>query len=264
MSDLTLRVMTFNLRVDTHVDGDNRWDMRKELALDVIRTFDPDILGTQEPRERQALYLKEQMPGYLHVGTGRDGAAGEQNAVFLRRDRFELLDSGSSWISETPEAVGSMGWDAAYSRLATWMWLRDKRNQRKLLFMNTHLDNKGEIARLEGAKMVRRWLTEQAAGGPVIFTADLNCEDGTPPVNVLLADEPGLKLSDAYRTVQPQVQPDDGTLHHFVGKTTGPRIDYILHTPHLRTVDAAIVRTSRDGRYPSDHFPLAATLQWVD
>src|SRR5688572_1665201 len=94
MSDLALRVMTFNLRVDTYVDGDNRWDMRKELAVDVIRNFDPDILGTQEPRERQAVYLKERLPDYQHVGMGRDGAAGEQNAVYVRRDRLELLDSG--------------------------------------------------------------------------------------------------------------------------------------------------------------------------
>jgi endonuclease/exonuclease/phosphatase family metal-dependent hydrolase len=141
---------------------------------------------------------------------------------------------------------------------------RDRRHGRDLVVFNTHLDNKGEVARLEGARMVHRWLSEHAAGKPVILTADLNCTDGSPPVAALLEATPAMHLLDAYREIQPAVQPNDGTLHHYKGGTEGPRIDYILHTPHLRAAEAAIVRTSKNGRYPSDHFPLSATLTWAD
>jgi endonuclease/exonuclease/phosphatase family metal-dependent hydrolase len=264
MNTQTLRVTTFNLRVDTSVDGENRWDMRKEFALQVIRQLDPDVLATQEPRRHQAEFLKERLTDYIHIGLGRDGMAGEQNAVYLRKERLEILDSGFFALSETPEVMGSMGWDAAYSRLATWIRARDRRTDRPVMIMNTHLDNKGETARLEGAKMVKRWLAEQAAGGGVILCGDMNCSDGSPPVEELLKAAEGLALADAYRAVHPVVGKEEATLNKFVGIVEGLRIDFILHTPHLRAVAAEITRTSRDGRYPSDHYPLSATLEWVE
>src|SRR5689334_21297221 len=115
MDQQSLRVTTFNLRVDTAVDGEDRWDRRREHALEVIRTLDPDILLTQEPRQHQAAFLKERLAGYSHVGMGRDGLAGEQNAVYVRNGRLEIVESGFFALSQTPEAIGSMGWDAAYS-----------------------------------------------------------------------------------------------------------------------------------------------------
>jgi endonuclease/exonuclease/phosphatase family metal-dependent hydrolase len=195
---------------------------------------------------------------------GRDGAAGEQNAVYVRKERVEVLESGFFALSETPEVMGSMGWDAAYSRLATWIRARDLLTGRAVLILNTHLDNKGEVARLEGARLVKRWLAERAGGEAVIVCGDFNCSDGSQPMEEFLKASAGLTLVDAYRAVHPVVGKEEATLNKFVGVVEGLRIDFILHTPHLRAVAAEITRTSRDGRYPSDHYPLSATLEWVN
>jgi endonuclease/exonuclease/phosphatase family metal-dependent hydrolase len=264
MNRQSLRVTTFNLRVDTSADGENRWDLRKEFALDVIRQLDPDVLGTQELRERPALFLKERLADYEHVGLGRDGAAGEQNALYVRKDRLEVRESGHFMLSETPGVMGSMGWDAAYSRLATWIRAYDQVSGRAVIILNTHLDNKGETARMEGARMIHRRLAEQARGEAVILCGDLNCSDGSPPVNALLQPAGGLTLLDAFRTVHPVAGKEEATLNRFVGVVEGRRIDFILHSPHVRAIAAEITRTSRDGRYPSDHYPLSVALEWAE
>ena len=116
-----LHVMTFNMRYDNPEDGEHNWRFRKERAAEAIVSRGIDLLGTQEVLANQFADLRELLPGYEAVGVGReDGAAqGEFNAVFWRADRFTLLDSGTFWLSETPETPGSKGWDGACERIAT-------------------------------------------------------------------------------------------------------------------------------------------------
>src|SRR5688572_30355099 len=128
-ADATLRVMSFNIRYGTAKDGPNHWDLRRDLLVDTIRKFDPDLLGTQETLLEQAEYLAEKFPQYDWLGVGRDDAKrkGESVAIFWRKDRFEKLDAGHFWLSETPEVPGSKSWDTALTRMTTWVKLRDKK-----------------------------------------------------------------------------------------------------------------------------------------
>jgi endonuclease/exonuclease/phosphatase family metal-dependent hydrolase len=259
-----LQVVTFNLRVDTRVDGENRWDVRKDFAAAVVREMSPDILGTQEAMPQQARYLEEQLGGHARFGAGRhDGVNGEANALFLRKERFEPHDSGDFWLSETPGVPGSMGWDAAYSRLATWVVATDLAAGRRMLIVNTHLDNKGEVARLEGVRMLKRWIIERAVGMPVVLMGDFNCTENDPPVREMLRAEGGLGFVDAYRAVHPEVHAEELTLNKFQGLTVGLRIDFIFHTRELAARSAGIIRTAREGRYPSDHYPVSVGLEWL-
>ncbi len=259
-----LRVMSFNIRYGTAGDGENRWENRRDVLVETIRRFDPDLLGTQETLAFQADFLSQQLPGYTRVGAGRDDGKdkGEQVAIFFKTDRFEKVAAGHFWLSETPDQPGSRSWDAAITRMVTWAKLRDRHGGREFLWLNTHWDHQGTQARLESAKLMRRWLAEHASRRPVVITGDFNSTEDAPPYRRLLEGaDAAPKLTDAYRHAHPARQPDEATFHAFTGKRDGSRIDWILCSPDFTPVEAAIDRSSRDGRYPSDHFPVTAVLR---
>ena len=258
-----LRVMTFNLRHAGAVeDGENGWAHRRDLVIDTIRGYGPDLLGTQECLAEQGDFLGERLPDYEMVGVCRDDGCrlGEAAAILFCRERFERLDAGDFWLSETPATIGSRGWDARLPRICSWVRLRERSSNRDILFLNTHFDHLGSAAQVASAKLIRDWLWSQPRRPPVIITGDFNIGPGSEPWN-RLTDEQGLALVDAIESVRPQ-GPPLGTFHGFTGQDTGERIDWILCSQHFAVLSAAIVGTDREGRYPSDHFPVTADLRW--
>jgi endonuclease/exonuclease/phosphatase family metal-dependent hydrolase len=258
-----LRVMSFNIRYATAPDGENAWSRRSDLLVDTIRRFNPDLLGTQEVLASQADFLSEQFSDDKFVGVGRDDGKrhGEFSALLYRSSRFELVDSGTFWLSEKPDRPGSKSWDSSLPRIATWVRLRDRANAgHEFCFLNTHWDHRGPKARLESAGIIRRWLAEHAAGVPIIVTGDLNAGEETDAYRVLASADGPPQLLDSYRTLHAEQKPDEATFHGFSGKRDGVRIDFILHTPDFKTKQAEIDRANQQGRYPSDHYPVTALL----
>jgi endonuclease/exonuclease/phosphatase family metal-dependent hydrolase len=264
----TLRVMSFNVRLGVADDGENAWERRKALLARVVQDFDPDLLGTQETWPFQAEYLLEQLPGRAYVGWPRqpgNDEDGEQCGILLRSDRFEKLDEGQLWLSETPQVPASKSWDSSLPRVMTWVKLRDRfRSDGVFVFVDTHFDHLGRTARLESARLLRRKLLELAGSNGWIVTGDFNCDEGSPPYEALVGEgADGLVVTDAYRAVHPRKEAAEGTFHAFGGEVSGARIDWILHSTHFETVSSTIDRTAEDGRFPSDHFPVRAVLRWV-
>jgi len=261
----SFRVVSFNIRCATADDAQNNWIHRRELFFRAIGRLDPDILGTQEAVASQADELRQRMPDYGFVGAGRDDGrrGGEFCPILYRRQRFALVDHGHFWLSHTPDVPGSIGWDAALTRLATWIRLRDRLHEEpELLVLNTHWDHVGQLARLESAKLIRRKLADLGGAStqlPGIIAGDFNVEEDSP-AGRLLAEG----LIDSYRAVHPEPKRDEATWHAFSGRTDGSRIDFIFHTPHFQTIDAGIDRWHENGRYPSDHYPVVATVKWKE
>ncbi len=263
----TIRVMSFNIRYGTAADGENRWENRKDFVVETIRSFDPDLLGTQETLSFQRDYLREQLPGYDVIGVGRnDGREeGEMMALFYRKDRFEELEHGHFWLSETPDVIGSKSWDSSLPRMVTWVCLRDRLqpDAPPITFFNTHFDHVGTTARLESARLLRTRIAAAAQSGPAIVTGDFNAGEPSPPHEALFGtagDEPS-PVVDAFRQQHPDRSAEEGTFSGFaVDNRSGPRIDWIGVTRDWHVQESAIDRTSRDGRTPSDHFPATATL----
>jgi endonuclease/exonuclease/phosphatase family metal-dependent hydrolase len=261
-----IRVMSFNIRYGTANDGINRWDLRKEFLVETIRNFDPDMLGTQETLASQRDYLAQALDGYGVVAAGRDDGkdGGEMAALFYRKDRFEPIEQGHIWLSETPEKVGSKGWDAALPRIATWVKLKDLQSadSKPILYLNAHLDHKGHRARLESCRLIRSKLSELGADARWIVTGDFNASPSEPPYSALFDDAADRKLLDTHRVVHRNPEANEGTFSSFdVSKTNGPRIDWIGCSEDFQVRLARIDRTSRDGRTPSDHFPVIAVLR---
>ncbi|MFQ5601499.1 MAG: endonuclease/exonuclease/phosphatase family protein, partial [Candidatus Krumholzibacteriia bacterium] len=246
------RVMSFNIRYGTANDGPNAWDHRKELLLGAITRDRPDLLGVQECLLFQAEFLQEHLPGYDFVGAGRDDgrAAGEMCAIFFRRDRFEKLDEGHFWLSETPEVPGSKSWDSALPRVASWVKLGTRDDSLTTIHLfNTHFDHAGEKARLESAKLLRRRVSKLCRGAPAIICGDFNAPaDAGGPYRALVLGTPDEitraeeSFVDTYRRAHPARAGNEGTFNAFRGESRGPRIDWIVVSKVFDVLEAAIDR----------------------
>jgi endonuclease/exonuclease/phosphatase family metal-dependent hydrolase len=263
--DPQIKVMSFNIRFGTASDGDNHWDRRKEFLIETIKKFDPDLLGTQETLGFQRDYLAKNLPGYAVEGVGRDDGKeqGEMMALYYRKERFEKLESGHFWLSERPDEIGSKSWDSSLPRMVTYVKLKDQKNPsaKPIAFFNTHFDHRGPIARLESAKLIRTKISEMAADCRVILTGDFNADADSDPYKALFAGEDA-PIVDAYRKKNPEKKADEGTFSGFkAGENKGARIDWIGCSIQLEVVDCQIDRTEKEGRTPSDHFPILAILK---
>ncbi len=163
-----IKVMSWNIRLDTPADGQNQWKYRKSGVCDLIMNESPDLLGVQEALHNQMKDMRNGLKGYKSIGVARDDGkkAGEYNAVFYKKSRLRSLRSGTFWLSETPDQPGSRGWDAACNRVVTWSVFRDKETGREFLMMNTHFDHVGDTARIESAALIIRKSLGKVYGEP--------------------------------------------------------------------------------------------------
>jgi endonuclease/exonuclease/phosphatase family metal-dependent hydrolase len=257
--------MTFNILTggsDAHVGP---WEKRKSSLVSHIRRFQPDLLGTQEALAYQAAYLRQELPEYGWAGAGRDDGAerGQQTAVFYRLDRFWMVREGHFWLSKSPDVPGSKDWFSLVPRTASWVELRSREDPSQTVFLfNTHFDPLSGMARWKSASLLRERIHEIAGDRPVIVTGDFNAHAGAQVYREVLGGESAADpiLLDSYREVHPQPAKNEGTYHFPGGLRIGRRLDWILHTPHLRAAECRIDASADDGRYPSDHFPVTAVL----
>jgi len=261
-----LRVMSFNIRYGSANDGKDSWTNRQKLVVTVIKASAPDLMGTQETLPFQATYINKQLPEYTYIGWPRDQSEnGEQCGIFVRKERFEIIESGQFWLSETPDEKFSKSWDSSLPRVVTWTRLKDRKSKkrsatgREFLFANTHFDHRGTEARKQSAMLLRRRLSEMAPKLAIIVTGDFNCDQGSEPYRELLEEN---VLTDSFRVLHPTREDNEGTFHGFSGTPGAARIDWILATEQFKATEAAIDRTHADGRYPSDHFPVSTVFQW--
>lgn len=172
-------VMTYNIRLSTTSDSLNYWEYRKEEMLDFLTKEKLDIIGFQEVLLNQLEYLKVGLKGYQQIGVGRDDgkSAGEFSPIFVDTVRFDVIESGTFWLSETPEKP-SKGWDAALNRICTWAKLEEKSTKKCLLVFNTHFDHVGKIARDSSSRLIIRLAEEKLRQEKVSLIAigDFNSE----------------------------------------------------------------------------------------
>lgn len=254
-----LRFLTYNIRYDNPGDGDDAWPKRRDYLAAQIGFYAPDLFGIQEGLHHQVEFLAQQLPQYAWVGAGRDDGrqAGEYSALFYRRDRFRLLDSGTFWLSETP-GQPSKGWDAALNRVCTYALLRDSVTGQQLWVFNTHFDHIGQEARRQSAALIIQKIREKnPENKPVVVMGDFNAEPSEAPVATMknaLAD-----TQDASET--PAFGPS-GTFNGFkFHEPVTRRIDYIFAGgTGLRVLRHAVLSDSKDCHYPSDHLPVMADI----
>jgi endonuclease/exonuclease/phosphatase family metal-dependent hydrolase len=250
------KVMTYNLRLDTQADGVNAWPNRKANVIKLIKNQKPDILGVQEALHNQMTDLKANLTQYNYVGVGRDDGKtkGEYSAIFYVKTRYQVIESNTFWLSETPEIAGSKSWDAAITRVATWVKLYDKKRKDTIFCINTHFDHIGKVARERSVDIIKANISQLAGQYPVIVTGDFNIEPTeTPYINATNGET--YNLRDAGAGSQ------HGTYCTFsVGKPC-KRIDFIFYGVGWRVSKYSVITQSDGQYYPSDHLPVVALLK---
>ena len=261
----SLRVMSFNIRNGRANDGDNSWEYRSDFAADVIRDAKLDVIGLQEAFRFQLDDLRKQLPEFEEVGEGRDGGQrGEYSAILYRNSRFTALDSGTFWLSDTPE-VKSRSWGNRYLRICTWVRLKDKRKKNSFYIFNTHFDHQSQNARLRSSQLIAERINNRKHKNPFVVTGDFNADENNPVILYLKRNSKNLPespivLVDTFRQLHPN-EKSVGTGGGFEGRADGNKIDYVFVQPETKVVTASIIRANRDGRYPSDHSPVMAEIQ---
>ncbi len=258
--DNGLKIMSFNIRISPNklFDGENSWYKRRKHVVKMIRREEPDLLGVQEAIYHQAKYLEEKLDDYTKYGVDRNGGIengeAEACAVFFKTERFELLNKGTFWLSETPDKP-SKGWDSACSRVITWVRLKEKDTDEIIYFMNTHFDHKGDIARTESSKLAVSRIQEILAANnddihnvPVILTGDFNCgfeSESLAPLRSFMQNA---------RTTAPVT--DSTATYNAWGKTKNKEtIDHIFYK-NLLPVSYRAVTDKYRVPYLSDHYAI--------
>lgn len=252
----TLRVATFNLRQDNPNDGADAWPNRKEMVKGLIRFHDFDLFGTQEGFKHQLDGILE-LGNYSYIGVGRDNGeeAGEHSAIFYRTDRFEVLEKGNFWYSETPDVPGK-GWDATCcNRICSWGKFKDKGNGKVFYFFNSHYDHQGKVARRESSVLLLKKIKEIAGNHSVVFsTGDFNARPDDEPIRIIAND--GL-LKDSYKITEIPPYGTVGTTNQFQPDAPAKdRIDYIWVTEQVKVKKYGVLNDIQYGHCPSDHFPV--------
>jgi len=282
-----LRVASYNIRYASSADynhGDG-WNQRKDVLCSFLGYEDFDVFGAQEVTWPQLQDMLSALSQYGYVGVGRDDGdrGGEFCPVFYNKERFELLDSGTFWLSETPDKPAK-GWDAACVRICTWAHLLDSQSKKDVWFFNTHLDHIGVVAREEGAKLILSKIRSIAGEGvKAVVTGDFNVDQSNPVYSTVISD--GL-LKDCAVCADKKFIPS-GTISDWkVGNYTESHIDHIFVSSGNADVrkfavltfhywNSETIEQSKLGDFPSevqsvkrsvhttsDHYPIAAEISF--
>jgi len=271
---LDIRVMSFNIRYGMADDGPNHWDKRKELVFEVIRKHDPSVIGLQEALGFQIDEICKALPQYAMIGVGRDDgkAKGEYSAILYRRERFEVEQGGTFWLSDTPEVPGSITWGNACTRICTWARFVERKTGRAFYHYNLHLDHISQPSREKSVVLLAERIRNRKRPEPFVVSGDFNAGENNPAILFLKGKvtvpgkdnanvENPVPMVDTFRVLHPDAN-DVGTFNAFKGDKTGDKIDFILTTSDVQALDAQILHDNAEGRYPSDHFPITARLRF--
>lgn len=248
-----ITIATYNLRYNNQGDGVNAWPNRKENVKALIQFHDFDIFGTQEALRGQLNDVAE-LKEFAFIGKGRDDGkeGGEHSAIFYKKSRFNVLESGDFWLSETPDKPG-LGWDATCcNRIASWAKFMDTASGKEFYFFNVHFDHQGVEARRQSGFLMVKKIKEIAGNSITILTGDFNSTPETEQIKTIS----GL-LKDSHDVTEQKPYGPEGTFNSFkFDAAMDKRIDYIFVSKGIEVKKYGVLTDAKDQRYPSDHQPV--------
>ena len=277
-----VKLMSFNIRMSgmSEYDGINAWGNRKEAVVRMLREQNPDVLGVQEMLPDQQQYLRNELRDYRMVGVGREDGMqeGECMGIFYKKDRFALEDSGTFWLSQTPDRA-SMGWDAACKRTVTYVRLKDRLSGKRFYYFNTHMDHVGVIARQESVKLMAERIREIVRDTSSVFIlgGDMNSTIADPIFIPLLGDPSKERkaLSDMSESKRPVMEMTEGRIgglmkicrsnawqrdnlitYNGYGKDKVSQIDHLFSSCETENLIFQTDKKDYGVPYISDHYPI--------
>lgn len=273
-----IRVISYNVWVGGSTDD----NVRADILRDFLDTYQPDSIGVQEDDPEWRAAFKDRFvfnASYAGVGYTEDNDS-EGCMIFYRVDKYELLDSGIFWLSDTPDVADSKFADAIYPRFCTWVHLRDRVTGQEYVHLNTHLDHKSNDVRKAQVKALLAYMAENFSFDvPMILTGDFNSTSQTSTGSTyalykLLTGKRDVDLSDGTSVKVPfsdsrkdaaQTDYESGgtaTMTKYfdtTGSDYNPEklpIDYQFHSDLLEALVYKTVLNDRGGTLMSDHLPV--------
>ncbi len=275
-----LRIMSFNIRLDTPDDSVNQWKHRKADLCAEVQRHDPHVMGVQEAMNNQMVDLRKCLTGYRSIGVARDDGKkqGEFSALFYKKKVLKPIRSGTFWLSETPDVAGSRGWDAACNRVVTWAEFKDKRTRKHFMAFNTHFDHMGDTARVESALLIIRKVAELTGyksvarempvvgekpvvgDVPVILTGDFNVTEKHRAYRILTYPENEVVLTDSRLRAKDKTGPDHTWVTFNPDFEASDVIDFIFISLDVEVLKHTIIDFRKTGRHLSDHLPVVTEV----
>ncbi len=256
----SVNVLTYNVYYGG--EDDMSPENRSQYVFENIRRYSPDSFGLEEANKKWLKLFENGMTEYDYVGHGRDkNLGGESSPVFYLKDKYEVVKSGTFWLSKTPDKP-SRGWDAMMNRVCTYAVLKDKETGFTYAHFNAHFDHIGLIARMNSVAVVSQKIAEICPNIPIVFSGDLNDSEGSEVYERILSTG----LADTKHLAEKSV--DLPTYNGYSESTEQSRpepIDFIFTNAYAVTVHSYTVdRTIYNGSYASDHHPVISKITFVN
>lgn len=251
-----LTIITSNIRYANPADGAHDWPHRLPHLINFYKDTHPDILGTQEGRQPQLKELDEGLPELQLVDSHREWIDVRMYpCLFINPKTIKVIRSGDIWLSETPYVNGSNSFSSSFPRLCTWAEIEVIENSMKMLVVNTHLDHVLSETRVHQIRVLIEEV-KKISSLPLVIMGDFN----EPPLTNLKTT-----LMNAFDLKDPWVEknyPEETSHHGFSGSASRPgeRIDWILIPKSFECLKLYLEKRSFNNIYPSDHYPLLATV----
>ena len=242
VTNATTRVMSFNVWVSSKTNE------RTNRVLKMITNYMPDSFGVQEASPAWMTSLRSGLSAYAYVGGGRDGgSSGEHSAIFYLKDKYTVIESGTKWLSATPNSVSKFE-ESSLNRIVTYAVLKDKTTGKTYVHINTHFDHKSSEAREKQAEVFLD-VAKQFEGYPIVMTGDFNCQPGSEPYKKIIAA--GYVNSSEVATEK------HGSATFHGNGSSSSIIDFCFLTPgKMAAINYRVCDEKIDGEYVSDHHPV--------
>jgi endonuclease/exonuclease/phosphatase family metal-dependent hydrolase len=253
-------VLSFNIRYGSFNNNSENWDQRKEGVISVLKGY--DFVGMQEvlPVQMDNIggSMKNEYSWFFRTREA-DPAKGEGCPIMYNKTRWEVIDSGHFWLSETPEIPGSNTYGAAFPRMVSYGFFRTFISGDSILVINTHFDHISQTAREKSIDLIIKKFSDEILRMPVILMGDLNVEPDNPVYQKILSTS---ILADSFRSMNPSESVIGATFHGWKTDPPVDRIDYIFCSPSLKIKSSKVLHDKYNGMFPSDHFPLNSTFEF--
>ena len=255
-----MKIMTFNLRSDSVLDGKNRWRHRKEIVCDILEKYSCDIIGLQEVTVKMRADLEKNLKGYQIIGRPRSKRFFIEHNNILVSTKHTILSQETFWLSRNPQKVGSSVWYSIFPRICTTAKIKLSTGAVVRVY-NTHLDCYLSPARQYGLKKIMRYIEKQHALEklPVILMGDFNANPHHRVIQTIFGEKYNTQQLVAVQEKDPKIY-HQATMGRFKDRERGMHLDYIFVSPEYEVERTQIIKDNQNGRFPSDHYPLVADI----
>lgn len=252
-------VLNLNLRFGLADDGDNSWRFRKSCFPVLFERYQADFICFQEANDFQIEFLNDIFLAYGFIGKRSPEPPFWQNNIIFYKHPWHCIYHEHFYLSHTP-TVPSRFRDSLWPRQCTIGVFKNE--NRRIICINTHFDFDISV-QVASSKLILEHLSKLPTDVPVILAGDFNASPSSPCNNIFtgLAQTSTAVNDVVFKNVFSKPYP--GTYHGFTGDVTRDHIDWILYCGKIIRKEGIIIQEKINGIYPSDHFPLYATFEWI-